>query len=58
MVYVGDDVIKDVDAANQVGLHTVWLRPKNKPVEGESSPDEIINDIRELPGAIKKLVGR
>ncbi|MBT5702307.1 MAG: HAD family hydrolase [Gammaproteobacteria bacterium] len=58
MVYVGDDAIKDVDAANQVGLHTVWLRPKSKPVEGESSPDEIINDIRELPGAIKKLVGR
>ena len=58
MVYVGDDAIKDVDAANQIGLHTVWMRPKGKPVEGESSPDEIINDIRELPDAIKKLVGR
>jgi HAD superfamily hydrolase (TIGR01509 family) len=58
MVYVGDDPIKDVDAANEVGLHTIWMRSKGKPVEGESTPDETIDDIRALPDAIRKLVDR
>ena len=58
MVYVGDDPIKDVDAANEVGLHTIWMRSKSKPIEGESHPDETIEDIRALPEAIRKIVGR
>jgi putative hydrolase of the HAD superfamily len=56
MVYVGDDPIKDVDAANEVGLHTIWMRSKGRPVEGKSNPDETIDDIRALPDAIRKLV--
>jgi HAD superfamily hydrolase (TIGR01509 family) len=55
MVYVGDDPIKDVDAANEVGLHTIWMRSKSKPIEGESRPDETIEDIRALPEAIRKI---
>ena len=58
MVYVGDDPIKDVDAANEVGLHTIWMRSESKPAQGESNPDEIIDDIRALPDAIRKLVDR
>ena len=58
MVYVGDDPIKDVDAANEVGLHTIWMRSKGKLIKGESNPDETIDDIRALPDAIRKLVDR
>ena len=58
MVYVGDDPVKDVDAANEVGLHTIWMRPKTGSVEGDSNPDETIDDIRELPDAIRKLIDR
>jgi putative hydrolase of the HAD superfamily len=58
MVYVGDDPIKDVDAANEVGLHTIWMRSKSRSSEGDSEPDETIDDIRELPDAIRKLVDR
>tara|TARA_B100000809_G_scaffold90523_1_gene89028 strand:+ start:1363 stop:2055 length:693 start_codon:yes stop_codon:yes gene_type:complete len=58
MVYVGDDPIKDVDAANEVGLHTIWMRSKGELIEGESNPDETIDDIRALPDAIRKLVDR
>jgi len=58
MVYVGDDPIKDVDAANEVGLHTIWMRSSSVSVKGNSNPDETINDIRELPDAIRKLVDR
>ena len=61
MIYVGDDLVKDVDAANKVGLHTIWMRPegiKGRSIEGESTPDETIDDIRELPDAIKSLITR
>ena len=58
MVYVGDDPIKDVDAANEVGLHTIWMRSKSWSVEGNSHPDQTVNDIRELPDAIRTLVNR
>jgi HAD superfamily hydrolase (TIGR01509 family) len=58
MIYVGDDPIKDVDAANEVGLHTIWMRAMSKHMGGESNPDETIDDIRALPEAIKKLVDR
>ena len=55
MVYVGDDPIKDVDAANAVGLRTIWLRSKTRPTRGRSNPDETIDDIRTLPAAIRNL---
>ena len=58
MVYVGDDPVKDIDAANKVGLHTIWMRSKDNPVKGETNPDQTIDDIRALPDAIRKLVDR
>ena len=58
MVYVGDDPIKDVDAANELGLHTIWMRSKGRSLKGESNPDETITDIRALPDAIRNLVDR
>ena len=58
MIYVGDDPIKDVDAANEVGLHTIWMRSKSWSVEGNSHPDQTVNDIRELPDAIRTIVNR
>ena len=58
MVYVGDDPVKDVDAANEVGLHTIWLRSKTRSAKGESNPDETIDDIRALPNAIRNLLNR
>ena len=56
MVYVGDDPALDVDAANLVGLKTVWLDHGKKPA-GESKPDITIYNIKELPEAIKALKG-
>ncbi len=55
MVYVGDDPIKDIDTANLVGLHTVWLKNERRPGPGETTPDKTINDIRELPDALSEL---
>ena len=55
MLYVGDDPIKDVDAANRVGLGTIWVRGSAKPEPGETAADAVIDDIRQLPEAIRKL---
>ena len=55
MLYVGDDPVKDVDAANRVGLHTIWVRRAARPDVGETQPDTTIEDIRELPEAIRCL---
>lgn len=55
MVYVGDDPVKDVDTANAVGLYTIWLRNEQRPGPGQTQADQIIDDIRDLPNAIKSL---
>ena len=58
MVYVGDDPIKDVDTANRVGLHTIWVANDARPGPGETEPDQVISDIRELPEAIAAIRAR
>lgn len=57
MVYVGDDPELDVDAANRVGLKTVWL-DHGKKSAGLSQPDITIYNIKELPEAIASLKSR
>lgn len=55
MVYVGDDPILDVDAANRAGLHSVWLRSPSKREPGETAADIVIDLIEELPSALESL---
>ncbi len=56
MVYVGDDPIKDIDPANSLGLHTVWLKHNwQQTVTGTTSPDRTITSISELPAALQGL---
>ncbi len=55
MVYVGDDPVKDIDPANTVGLKTVWLNNEIRPGPGATEPDHVIDDIAELPLAIRSL---
>ena len=57
MAYVGDDPIKDVDAAKQVGLRTVWLRNRLRPGPGKSLPDQTLDAIGQLPAALRALDG-
>ena len=55
MVYVGDDPRLDVDAANRVGLRTVWIRKSPEAESGETEADIIIEHVRDLPDALKSL---
>ncbi len=54
MIYVGDDPELDVDAANRLGIHTIWLDHGTKP-RGDTEASATIKDIRELPLAVKQL---
>jgi putative hydrolase of the HAD superfamily len=56
MVYVGDDPVLDIDAANAVGLKTVWVKHPEKDKVGKTPADESIDHIRYLPEAIERLV--
>ncbi len=58
MVYVGDDPINDIDAANGLGLHTVWIRNSAKEKKGDTQPDESIAHVSHLPSAIERLIKR
>ncbi|MFN3239516.1 MAG: HAD family hydrolase [Pseudomonadales bacterium] len=51
MIYVGDDPQLDVDAANRLGIHTIWLDHGAKP-KGQSEPSAVIKNIKDLPAAV------
>jgi len=58
MIYVGDNPVLDIDAANRVGLHTVWVQHPGQKNTGETSADENIDHIRHLPHAIDRMLAR
>ncbi|MFL2505365.1 MAG: HAD family hydrolase [Candidatus Azotimanducaceae bacterium] len=55
-VYVGDDVVNDIDGAKNVGMATVWKRNNARQLNGNTVPDKVIDCIGALPKAIKEIV--
>ncbi len=56
VVYVGDDPILDIDAANRFGMRSIRvINGKTTDKEGETEPDLTIENIRDLPEAIGQL---
>lgn len=55
MVYVGDDPVLDVDPANRLGIHTVRIRRAGDRREGETRPDQVVTDVKQIPDAIRRL---
>jgi HAD superfamily hydrolase (TIGR01549 family) len=55
-VYVGDDVLNDIDGAKNVGMATVWKRNNPRQFNGNTVPDKVIDCIGALPKAIKEIV--
>lgn len=56
--YVGDDYRKDVVAAKNLGLRTIWYRPvegKGLPV-GAVQPDAIVADHQEIPAIAERWI--
>jgi len=58
-VYVGDDVLLDVQGAQRAGLRAVWMNRtgSNKHLEHEVVPDAIVRDFDELLDWLKREHG-
>ncbi|SVC45187.1 uncharacterized protein METZ01_LOCUS298041 [marine metagenome] len=55
MIYVGDDPLLDIDAAARLGIRTIWKSNPKKQSDLISAPDERIQQLSELPDAVKKI---
>lgn len=56
VVYVGDDPVLDIDAANRFGMKSIRvINGKTSDKVGETTPDLTIEHIRDLPQAIARL---
>lgn len=58
-VYVGDHPIKDVDAANEAGMITVWNRREGKHLttRGQTEPDHVIFNFWDLLELLRGPLG-
>ena len=43
MIYVGDDPVLDIDTANRLGLHTIWINRQQSRKQGQTVPDVTIS---------------
>ena len=54
-VYVGDNPFVDVDGAAGAGCKTVWVRSTRVSQYGKYAPDEVVNDVSELPVVLEEM---
>ena len=52
-VYVGDHPINDIQAANAVGIHSIW---KKDPGYHCLEANHVIDDLSEIPSVIKSII--
>jgi FMN phosphatase YigB (HAD superfamily) len=52
---VGDTLETDIAGAKNIGIKAIWLNCNHKEVETAFKPDDIINDVTELPDTIRRL---
>ena len=54
-VYVGDNPYNDVDGAAAAGYKTVWVRSTRVSQFGRYQPDEVVNDVGEVPAVLEEM---
>lgn len=55
MVYIGDDLEKDILGPQMVGMKTIWFNPKQQPLPSAIKPDAIMINFAELHKLIPLL---
>eukprot|EP00759_Apiculatamorpha_spiralis_P033115 PhF_6_TR3439/c0_g1_i3/m.5011/K20862/yigB; FMN hydrolase / 5-amino-6-(5-phospho-D-ribitylamino)uracil phosphatase len=57
-IHVGDDPVRDVDAAKAVGFRTVWINVLQKPWPAELiRADAEVTELKDLPAVLERLFG-
>ena len=54
-IHIGDDPVKDIDAAAKLGWHTIWVNKEEKEWEGERQPTRTINCLSQLAEAVQAI---
>lgn len=57
IVHVGDNPKHDILGAHEVGMRTVWMNSQNERWSEEIKADREISNLKQLPGAIARIVG-
>ena len=59
MIFVGNDMYRDVFGANRLGIKTVFFKSnQGEQRKSGAEPDYIIYDFRQLPEAVRFLEAR
>ncbi len=53
-VFIGDDPIRDILGAKNIGMKTILIKPKEKK-SCRAKPDKIITELKQIPTIIKEL---
>ena len=56
IVHVGDNPEHDIQGARSVGMYTVWMNSQGEEWPGGEPADLEIDNLRQLPGAITRLL--
>lgn len=54
-IHIGDHPIQDVQAAQEVGMKTIWVNWFNHPWPLSTPPDGIISNFEDLPDVIERI---
>lgn len=54
-IHIGDHPIQDIQAAQQIGMQTIWVNWMNQAWPLERRPDAIVSNFEDLPDAISTL---
>ena len=54
-LHVGDDPVRDVQAAERLGMKTAWINPTLKPWPGGATPDLVLRSVTDLEAALESL---
>lgn len=56
-IHIGDHPVEDIEAAQKVGMRTIWMNWQGKEWPLERRADGEVWEFRELPGIITELAG-
>jgi putative hydrolase of the HAD superfamily len=57
-IHIGDDIENDVRGAQRLGMHTIWINRFKLSWTGENPPSQEIQQLADLPAAVRTINSR